>query len=557
FQLSSYGRFLVRFVRLKLQMAMAGGVELRLNGAVVKVQPAETAGETGKITVDVKERSPDELEAQVKKQGEAMAPLKREVDEMRHALAKGALEIMRGGDNHDAGSAAAGKDADGLPAQQPPPKGEALMALVDAMIAARSARGEARNAGNELRAMVKRQAAEIADVKATAAHTEARMNDVELEVAEWKDAPREKDAPRAERSDASGREHAGAEGHEGKRRKREEAGKGDEIAHAAGSPDAAACGGAVPAVDSSASIEKRNAADETKWEVEWQELKGWVDAMACRVAKLEKTSGEGKMIWEVSGFIKLTLVFLPARKNCGISCLTDVALTYLASLHSLTSINLRGSSGFTTAGMRKLYALTGLLRLELGTPGATNAALEGIGQLKNLNVFIANHTKITDAGVARLQELSALTALCISGCASVTSASMVHVGKMTALEWLTLNGGGVTEDGLEHLTDLTSLKYFMLPLGVIDSGIKHLRNMKLLEKLSLRGASITASGMKWLEGFNTQLFTAAPCSPNLLTVTKPPTKSGNLARMRLMAASAAEAGVEPIRMSSTARKLEK
>ncbi|CAI5514897.1 unnamed protein product [Closterium sp. Naga37s-1] len=270
-------------------MAMAGGVELRLNGAVVKVQPAETAGEMGKITVDVKERSPDELEAQVKKQGEAMAPLKREVDEMRHALVKGALEIMRGGDNHDAGSAAAGKDADGLPAQQPPSKGEALMALVDAMIAAR-----VKDARDELES----QAAEIADVKATAAHTEARMNDVELEVAEWKDAPREKDAPRAERSDASGREHAGAKGHEGKRRKREEAGKGDEIAHAAGSPDVAACGGAVPAVDSSASIEKRNAADETKWEVEWQELKGWVDAMACRVAKLEKTSGEGKMIWE-------------------------------------------------------------------------------------------------------------------------------------------------------------------------------------------------------------------------------------------------------------------
>ncbi|CAI7929202.1 unnamed protein product, partial [Closterium sp. NIES-54] len=467
---------------------------LRLNGAVVKVRP-----------VDVKERSPDELEAQVKKQGEAMAPLKREVDEMRHALAKGALEIMRGGDNHDAGSAAEGKDADGLPAQQPPPKGEALMALVDAMIAAQAARGKARNAGNELRAMVKRQAAEIADVKATAAHTEARMNDVELEVAEWKDAPREKDAPRAERSDASGREHAGAEGHEGKRRKREEAGKGDEIAHAAGSPDAAACGGAALAVDSSASIEKRNAADETKWEVEWQELKGWVDAMACRVAKLEKTSGEGKMIWEIPSYLRclknrnvrvcLCLPYLqtmltlwaaavPGQTQMdlsGISCLTDAALTHLASLHSLTSINLRGSSGFTTAGMRKLFALTGLLRLELGTPGATNAALEGIGQLKNLNVFIANHTKITDAGVARLQEPSALTALCISGCASVTSASMVHVGKMTALEWLTLNGGGVTEDGLEHLTDLTSLKYFMLPLGVIDSGIKHLRNMKLLE----------------------------------------------------------------------------
>ncbi|CAI5479726.1 unnamed protein product [Closterium sp. Yama58-4] len=515
--------------------------KLRLNGAVVKVQQAETAGEMGKITVDVKERA-DELEAQVKKQGEAMAALKREVDEMRRALAKGALELMRAGDDHDAGGAAAGKDADGLPAQPPPPqKGEALMALVEAMIAARvkdvrdelesqvrglkeqleaakvcfktsqntfkeqleAAKGEARGAASEVKAMVNRQAAEIAEVKATAAHIDARMNDVELAAAEWKDAPREKDAPRAERSDAdaSAREQAGAEGREGKRRKREEAGKGDEMAQPGGSPDAAACGGALPALESSASIQKRDAADDTKWEVERQELKGRVDSLACKVAKLEKTSGEGKMIWEA--MLTLWAAAAPDQTQMdlsGISCLTDAALTRLTSLHSLTPLNLRGSSGFTAAGMRKLYSLKGLLRLELGTPGVTNAALEGIGQLKSLSVFIANHTRITDAGVARLQELSALTALCIAGCASVTSASMVDVGKMTALEWLTLNGSGVTEDGLEHLTGLTSLKYFMLPPGVTDSGIKHLRNMKLLEKLSLRDASITASGMKWLKG---------------------------------------------------------
>ncbi|CAI5499492.1 unnamed protein product [Closterium sp. Naga37s-1] len=90
------------------------------------------------IVEGAKERA-EELEAQVKRQGEAMASLKREVDEMRRAMAKGALETMGAAENHDAGSAAAGKageDVDGLPAQ-PAPKGEALMALVEAMIAAR------------------------------------------------------------------------------------------------------------------------------------------------------------------------------------------------------------------------------------------------------------------------------------------------------------------------------------------------------------------------------------------------------------------------------------
>ncbi|CAI5976353.1 unnamed protein product [Closterium sp. NIES-64] len=111
----------------------------------------------------------------------------------------------RNGGNHGAGSAAAreaGEDADGLPAK-PPPKGNALMALVEAMITARvkdvrdeldslvkglkeqveAARGKARDAASEMRAVIKRQEAELADVKGTSAHIAAQMNDVDLAVA--------------------------------------------------------------------------------------------------------------------------------------------------------------------------------------------------------------------------------------------------------------------------------------------------------------------------------------------------------------------------------------
>ncbi|CAI5488887.1 unnamed protein product [Closterium sp. Naga37s-1] len=160
--------------------------------------------------------------------------------------------------NHGAGSAVAGQageDADDLPAQ-PPPKGEAQVAL---MIAARvkdvrdklesqvkglkeqleAERAEARDAASELRDAArevdKREAAEIADVRATVSHIEARMNDVELAVAEGKSA-REK--PRAERSDGSDRsvkKHAEAKEREGKKKKREV--KGDELAERGGAAD--------------------------------------------------------------------------------------------------------------------------------------------------------------------------------------------------------------------------------------------------------------------------------------------------------------------------------
>ncbi|CAI5499500.1 unnamed protein product [Closterium sp. Naga37s-1] len=353
-----------------------------------------------------------------------MAALKREMDEMRRAMAKGALDMMgAAGGNHGAGSAAAGKageDVDGLPAQAPP-KGEALMALVEAMIAARvkdvrdevesqvqglkeqleAARGEARDAASEARAVIARQATEIADVRATAAHIDARMNDVELAVAEWKVA---RETPRAERSDGSdgsdgsAKERAEAEeAREGKKRKREVAGKGDELSEFAGAAD-----------DDTAADEKRDEAEEedTVVEVEWQEVKGWLFAVGSRVAKLETTSDEGRRIWEA--MLTLWAAAVPGQTRMdlsGISCLTDTALTHLTSLHYLKSVNLKGSSGFTAAGMRKLYSLAGLVRLELGSSATADADLEGIACLKNLRSLAVSNTDISDVGVARLQEL--------------------------------------------------------------------------------------------------------------------------------------------------------
>ncbi|CAI5459701.1 unnamed protein product [Closterium sp. Yama58-4] len=455
---------------------MAGGMEFKLNGFVVKVQPTlETAGQMAEIVAGAKERS-EELEAQVKRQDEAMAALKRE----------------------------------------PAPNDEALMALVECMIAARvkdvrdelesqvkglkeqveAARREARDAAREVRALSKRQSAEIADVRATAAHIDARMNDVELAVAEWKDARETTRAERCNNNDGSAGQNADAERREGKKRKREVTRNRDELADSAGAADDAE----DDDNDDAASDEKRDEGDDSEWEEEWQEVKTTVVAVGTRVAKLEKTSDEGKRVWEAMLTLWAAAAPGQTRMNLsGISCLSDAALTRLASLRHLIFVDLKGSSGFSASGMRQLYSLAGLNHLIFGAIDATDAALEGISRLANLRILVLDYTKITDAGVARLQELSGLTALSMTGCASVSSASMVHVGRMTSLQFLTLNASGVKEDGLQHLTALTSLTVFTLPPGVTDLGIRHLRNMKHLQKLALWDASITASGMMWLQ----------------------------------------------------------
>ncbi|CAI5977879.1 unnamed protein product [Closterium sp. NIES-65] len=128
--------------------------------------------------------------------------------------------------------------------------------------------------------------------------------------------------------------------------------------------------------------------------------------------------------------LKLWAAALPEETRMdlsGISCLTDAALTRLASLQSLKTINLRGSSGFTAAGMRKLYSLTGLRCLEQGSAATTDAGLEGV----------------TDSGLK-------------------------YLSNMKSLERLSLKNASITAAGMKWLTGLTSLQ----KVGTLSSEIK-------------------------------------------------------------------------------------
>ncbi|CAI5476422.1 unnamed protein product [Closterium sp. Yama58-4] len=499
-------------------------MELRLvNGMVLKVQLAEMAGSVGERVAA--------LEAKLREQGDAMASMQRDLAEMRRAMAllkgvaaTGGLGEKREGEGAGNGSASR-EAAEGIGAR--PLKGarENIFAAIEAeelKAQVETARAEARDAASEMRgevgamkaelarmrAAAERQAAEVAYVKATAAHSEARINDAELALAAIKDE-RKAEKSRAERNEGSAREDVGEERREGKRRKREEAGQ-NEVGVVA---DA---GGALIAI-SGAHVEKkdeaeRNGGAEGGEIVAACDTKAELQGLRARVKALEEMSAVGGKTWESLSLFDLTPVPSPCSwlqvlmmlwreavpsetfvKLQGVPCLTDSALTELASFHSLTSLNLTQCDCFTAAGVKGLFSLTGLTYLNLSYTATTDGALDGIDGLKNLEHLFLENTDITDAGIAKLQGMTALRALFIPDCASVTSASMVHVAKLIALEVLAL-------PALQRLTALTSLTFLALPPAVTDSGMKYLRNMKHLETLGLWDASITAAGVKWLKG---------------------------------------------------------
>ncbi|CAI5499449.1 unnamed protein product [Closterium sp. Naga37s-1] len=409
-----------------------------LNSMVLKVQVGEMAG-----GVEVRVAA---LEAKLREQGDAMAAMQRDMAEMRRAMAllKGIAAAGASAEKSEGGGAgqgsASGESAEGIGAQLPKGARESIVAALEVeevKVRVEAARGEARDAASKMRGEMgalkaelaqlkeaaEQHAAEVADVKATA----ARINDLELALAALKDGRAEKNS--ADRSEGSAGEHAEAERHEGKRRKRDEACKEEEMA------DAAVGVGPPLFTDGGAVVEKRDEAEkdgEAKGRKNHgaRDTKSDLQRLMALVEAVENTSASGSKMWEDS----------------------------------------------------------------------TDAALEGIGSLKNLRALDLFNTKVTDAGVAKLQGMTSLVDLILGACAAVTDASMVHVAKLTALESLTLSDTGVTEDGLRRLSSLAALKILILPPGVTDSGMKHLRNMKRLEKLGLWDAKITAAGVKWLNG---------------------------------------------------------
>jgi hypothetical protein len=111
-----------------------------------------------------------------------------------------------------------------------------------------------------------------------------------------------------------------------------------------------------------------------------------------------------------------------------------------------------------------------------------------------------------------LEQLGAQVTLNSEGRAKVVDLSSKPVGDsdlvllegLEALEDLDLSGTDVTDAGLVHISDLTSLRKLnvgaglMKPSNLTDAGLEQLKNLHQLEQLVLSGAKITDDGLAQL-----------------------------------------------------------
>jgi hypothetical protein len=80
--------------------------------------------------------------------------------------------------------------------------------------------------------------------------------------------------------------------------------------------------------------------------------------------------------------------------------------------------------------------------------------------------------------------------------ASDTDAGLEHIGGLGQLQWLSLDYAQVTDAGLEHLRGLAQLKALSLRNAhVTDAGLERLRNLAQLESLDLSNTHVTDAGL--------------------------------------------------------------
>ena len=105
-------------------------------------------------------------------------------------------------------------------------------------------------------------------------------------------------------------------------------------------------------------------------------------------------------------------------------------------------------------------------------------------------------TEITDDVLQDICRLTSLRQLSLD--AEINDEGWRHLSGLTKLHSLTLSGTQISDNGLKHLSSLTSLRQLTLRAEISDEGLRHLSGLTNLNQLFLRGPKFTDDGLKHL-----------------------------------------------------------
>ncbi len=131
---------------------------------------------------------------------------------------------------------------------------------------------------------------------------------------------------------------------------------------------------------------------------------------------------------------------------------------------------------------------------------ADDALMTHIGGLTHLQRLNLNGTSLTATGLARLERLTALEILALPN-EPFTDDDLAHLAGMTKLKQFHVYlGAQITDRGLSHLAKMRQMKSLWL-INTQITTLEPIRGMTQLKQLNLHGAPITDEGLKPLADF--------------------------------------------------------
>ncbi|MCE9608362.1 MAG: SUMF1/EgtB/PvdO family nonheme iron enzyme [Planctomycetia bacterium] len=123
----------------------------------------------------------------------------------------------------------------------------------------------------------------------------------------------------------------------------------------------------------------------------------------------------------------------------------------------------------------------------------TDADLENLVGLREINGLRLPYSQVTDAGLAHLSGLTTLTGLDLRG-TKITDRGIARLAGLKDIKSLWLSGTEITDGGLEKIVAQFPLLSEPLEVNdtrITDAGAAHLRNAKSLRYLGLSGTEVT------------------------------------------------------------------
>ncbi len=218
------------------------------------------------------------------------------------------------------------------------------------------------------------------------------------------------------------------------------------------------------------------------------------------------------------------------------SPLTDESLRVVGGLHRLEKLHI-GGTGFTAKGIEHLSGLTALQVLSFSAADIDNSYLPQFADLKSLrHLSWSFRNNATTSGLKALNGLPALEdldarqvrqdngGLDLSGLKNLKDlklgmciqakvgdkyvrvndtwrdSDLACLSGLTNLEWLSLSGPGIGDDGVRYLAPLTNMENLSIggSPNLTDKALKYLAGMRELRILDIYDSRITEAGLAYL-----------------------------------------------------------